>query len=309
MESTIDPSLSSVSANPEKQSDLLVARVNEVLKARLGDTRGPADRLHEAMRYVVFNGGKRVRPLLIYATGQWLEQKLELLDAAASAVELIHCYSLVHDDLPAMDDDDLRRGRPTAHLAFDEATAILAGDALQARAFEIIASDTQLAGHPDAALAMLACLARACGVGGMAGGQSLDLQMEGSRPDQQAIEHMFKLKTGALIESSVMMPCALCPDLDPQQRDLLARFAHNIGLAFQIRDDLLDIEGQTEVIGKLAGADQAHHKASWPSLFGLPAARERIDALAEEAMGSLQQLPGNTTMLTWLGQRLVKRDY
>lgn len=287
----------------------LVTRVNAALKARLNTAPEQTGRLSEAMHYVVFNGGKRVRPLLVYASGQLLDLPTEQLDAPACAVELIHCYSLVHDDLPAMDDDDLRRGRPTAHLAFDEATAILAGDALQAMAFEILSSDERLGGRPAAAMNMIAHLARACGVGGMAGGQSLDLLMEGSQPDRQTIEHMFNLKTGALIESSVLMPCALRTDLDPSQRDLLARFAHNIGLAFQIRDDLLDIEGQAEVIGKATGADQAHHKASWPGLFGLDAARQRIDGLADEALDCLARLAGNTAMLAWLARRLVRRDH
>jgi geranylgeranyl pyrophosphate synthase len=289
--------------------DTLVARVNNALKTRLSKPREQADRLRDAMSYVVFNGGKRVRPLLVYAAGQWLELDIEQLDAPACAVELIHCYSLVHDDLPAMDDDDLRRGRPTAHLAFDEATAILAGDALQAKAFEILASDEHLKDHPGTALDMIARLASACGVGGMAGGQSLDLLMEGSQPDQQAIEHMFQLKTGALIECSILMPCAFRVELASEQLQLLARFAHNIGLAFQIRDDLLDIEGQTEVIGKTTGADQAHHKASWPGLFGLKAARQRIDDLADEGLECLERLEGNTTLLAWLGRRLVSRDH
>ncbi len=295
--------------DPDEQSDRLVARVNDALKARLEGTQDEARRLREAMNYVVFNGGKRLRPLLVYAAGQWLDLDVDQLDAPACAVELIHCYSLVHDDLPAMDDDDLRRGRPTAHLAFDEATAILAGDALQAKAFEILASDDRLKDQPGPALEMIAGLARACGVGGMAGGQSLDLLMEGSQPDRAAIEHMFHLKTGALIECSVMMPCALKPDLDPAQRELLGRFAHKIGLAFQIRDDLLDIEGQPEVIGKATGADQAHHKASWPGLYGLEAARQRLDGLADEALRCLDPLEGNTTMLAWLGRCLVKRDH
>lgn len=287
----------------------LVARVNDALKSRLNAAPEQADRLREAMHYVVFNGGKRVRPLLVYASGQWLDLPTEQLDAPACAVELIHCYSLVHDDLPAMDDDDLRRGRPTAHLAFDEATAILAGDALQAMAFEILSSDERLGKHPDGALDMIAQLARSCGVGGMAGGQSLDLLMEGTHPDQQSIEHMFQLKTGALIESSILMPCALRTDLDRSRRDLLARFARNIGLAFQIRDDLLDIEGQPEIIGKATGADQAHHKASWPGLFGLEAARKRIDELADEALECLDRLDGDTSMLAWLARRLVRRDH
>jgi farnesyl diphosphate synthase len=287
----------------------LVDRVEAALKAHLTAGQGDGDLLHQAMQYAVFNGGKRLRPLLVYATGLALGLEPEELDAPACAVELIHCYSLVHDDLPAMDDDDLRRGRPTTHLAFDEATAILAGDALQALAFEILANDTRLSRQPAAGLAMIAELTRACGANGMAGGQSLDLQMEGRRPDQQAVEHMFALKTGALIRASVLMPCALVADPPARCTTALRRFADAIGLAFQIRDDLLDIEGQTEILGKAAGADQAHDKASWPALFGVEAARTRITDLKDEADRCLAAVDGDTQLLEWLGERLVQRDY
>jgi geranylgeranyl pyrophosphate synthase len=294
---------------PHQRCRQQVERVEKALKARLTAVSSDGDLLHQAMQYAVFNGGKRLRPLLVYASGQALGLDIELLDAPACAVELIHCYSLVHDDLPAMDDDELRRGRPTAHLAFDEATAILAGDALQALAFEILASEPALVQRPDSALAMIAALTRACGADGMAGGQSRDLQMEGRHPDQAAVEHMFALKTGALIKASVLMPATLCATLTSGQHAALARFADCIGLAFQIRDDLLDIEGQTEVIGKAAGADQAHNKASWPALFGLEAARARIDELKAEADACLASIDGDTSTLAWLAERLVRREY
>lgn len=289
--------------------DGLLERFDDVLKQWLSTGLGDPGRLQQAMHYAIFNGGKRLRPLLVYASGEVLGLEPILLDAPACATELIHCYSLVHDDLPAMDDDDLRRGRPTAHLAFDEATAILAGDALQALAFEILSTDPALNKRPQAALEMIAELTRACGAGGMAGGQAQDLEMEGQRPEQAAVERMFELKTGALIRASVMMPCALRPDLDQNQRQALSRFAECIGLAFQIRDDLLDIEGQTEVIGKEAGADQAHQKASWPGLFGIEAARTRIDQLSSEAEACLERLDGDAEPLAWLASRLVKREY
>ena len=295
--------------NPSERCRWQIERVESALKSRLTASTSDGDLLHQAMQYAVFNGGKRLRPLLVYASGQALGLDIELLDAPACAVELIHCYSLVHDDLPAMDDDDLRRGRPTTHLAFDEATAILAGDALQALAFEILASEPALLQRPAAALAMLSELTRACGAGGMAGGQSRDLQMEGRHPEQPAVEHMFALKTGALIKASVLMPTALSEHLDPGQYSALGRFADCIGLAFQIRDDLLDIEGQTEIIGKAAGADQAHEKASWPILFGLDAARARIAELKAEADACLASIDGDTTTLAWLAERLVQREY
>jgi geranylgeranyl pyrophosphate synthase len=302
------PESTAAAAQAERCRDL-VNRVEAALKGHLTAGYGDGDLLHQAMQYAVFNGGKRLRPLLVYATGLALGLRPEELDAPACAVELIHCYSLVHDDLPAMDDDDLRRGRPTTHLAFDEATAILAGDALQALAFEILANDERLRQRPAAGLAMIAELTRACGANGMAGGQSLDLQMEGRHPDQAAVEHMFALKTGALIRASVLMPCALGAEPSSSSHNALEHFANAIGLAFQIRDDLLDIEGQTEIIGKAAGADQAHDKASWPALFGVDAARARIIDLKREADRCLAAVDGDTQLLEWLGERLVQRDY
>ncbi|HMA98387.1 MAG TPA: farnesyl diphosphate synthase [Wenzhouxiangella sp.] len=264
-------------------------------------------RLCQAMRYSLLDGGKRLRPLLVYASAEALGLPPRQLDAAACAVEMIHCYSLIHDDLPAMDDDNLRRGKPTAHLAFDEATAILAGDALQALAFETLAADPALNDPVSAAAPMIAELASACGAAGMAGGQAQDMSLERQSPDQPMLETMFQLKTGALIRAAVMMPTALVPKLSSASRDNLRRFAEKIGLAFQIRDDLLDIEGQTEVIGKTAGADQAHGKATWPGLFGVEAAYHRIEELNAEATASLDQLEGDTGVLYWLADQLINR--
>ncbi len=288
-----------------RRSAGLTERVERQLSALLSDN----DRLSQAMRYSTVNGGKRLRPLLVYASGELLNIEAQQLDSAACAVELIHCYSLVHDDLPAMDDDALRRGRPTTHLQFDEATAILAGDALQALAFEILASDEGLQRQPAAGLAMIKLLTQACGASGMAGGQAMDLQLEGQRPDQQALEHMFRLKTGALIKAAVMMPAALSPSLDQPARQSLARFAEQVGLAFQICDDLLDIEGETAIIGKTAGSDLAHDKATWPGLFGVEAARQRIAELSGDALSCLGRLDGNAEGLLWLTERLLNRDY
>ncbi|MFP4208564.1 MAG: polyprenyl synthetase family protein [Wenzhouxiangella sp.] len=264
-------------------------------------------RLCQAMRYVLLGGGKRLRPQLVYASGEALGLDPNRLDAIACAVEMIHCYSLVHDDLPAMDDDDLRRGRPTAHLAFDEATAILAGDALQALAFETLAAEPTLNDPVPAAAAMIAELASACGALGMAGGQAQDMALEHQQPDRATLETMFRLKTGALIRAAVMMPTALVPSLSDQRRADLREFAELIGLAFQIRDDLLDIEGQTEIIGKTAGADQAHGKATWPGLFGVEAAYRRIEQLDARARVALDRFGGQTEALHWLADRLVDR--
>ena len=283
-------------------------RLERELDRRSSQGADPEAPLCQAMRYALLNGGKRLRPQLVYASGEALGLQAEALDAPACAVELIHCYSLVHDDLPAMDDDDLRRGQPTTHLAFDEATAILAGDALQALAFQILAEEPALNRPVPAAAGMIAELATACGAAGMAGGQAQDMALERQQPDRETLERMFRLKTGALIRSAVMMPTALVPTLPPAQSSRLREFAEQIGLAFQIRDDLLDIEGQTDVIGKQTGADQAHGKATWPGLFGLDAARERIEELDRQARQALDGFEGNTQALHWLADRLIHRQ-
>jgi len=261
---------------------------------------GAPEALERAMHYAVFNGGKRIRPMLAYAAAEALGAKPETADAPATAVELVHCYSLVHDDLPAMDDDDLRRGQPTLHKAFDEATAILAGDALLTLAFEVLADS----GAPPQ---LVGVLARAAGAGGMVGGQVLDIAFESTRPDRDALEQMFRRKTGALIRAAVEMPAAgqVAPATDP--RRALVEYAESIGLAFQIVDDLLDIEGSTEQIGKPAGSDAAHAKATWPSLFGVDAARADAEALMARAARALERLPGDAGGLHWLGQRIVYR--
>ncbi len=284
--------------------DELIERADSALGAWLRALPVNTARLAEAMQYAALGGGKRLRPLLVYASGEALGLSADVLDSPAMAVELIHCYSLVHDDLPAMDDDELRRGRPTVHLAFDEATAILAGDALQAMAFEVLSEIPDA----EAARSMSRELARACGVAGMAGGQALDLEFEGQKPDRDAIEDMFMRKTGALIHVSVMMPTALRPGMSSAQREHLSRFATAIGLAFQIRDDLLEIEGDTESIGKSCYSDASRQKASWPALYGVDAAHRRIDQLAEQARAALAQVEGDTAGLNWLAGRLLDRN-
>ncbi len=291
------------------RSDALTARVERTLSDHIGQTGRQSSQLHHALHYAVFNGGKRLRPLLVYAAGEVLDIAPEALDSPASAVELIHCYSLVHDDLPAMDDDDLRRGRPTLHLAFDEAIAILAGDALQALAFHILGSDPGLSQPATARGTIIAQLADACGVDGMAGGQALDLAYEGCQPGIEALEAMYRQKTGALIGAAVLMPCALRPDLQDSDCRELATFADCIGLAFQIRDDVLDVEGNTETIGKQQGADEARNKATWPSLLGLDAANRRIDELADQARQCLARIDHETSALAWLATRMVNREF
>ncbi len=289
-----------------------LSHFEDSLKARLIATPGTDTRLKEAMHYSVFNGGKRLRPLLVFASAEALGLDPNTILAPACAVELIHCYSLVHDDLPAMDDDDLRRGRPTTHLAFDEATAILVGDALQALAYQLMADDPLRQSHPEGVLRMLLELTDACGADGMAGGQAWDLQLEKQSPDQATLEHMFALKTGALIRASVMMPCLLIDGLSDHALEHLRAFGEHIGLAFQIRDDLLDIEGEAEIIGKPTGSDIAKDKATWPSLFGMDEAKQRINELHDQAMAALQQaqneLKGDQEGLVWLANQLTQRD-
>jgi len=280
-------------------------RIDERLAAALPPAHVAPQRLHEAMRYAVFNGGKRVRPLLVYATGECLGVDPDLLDAPAVAIELIHAFSLVHDDLPAMDDDDLRRGKPTVHIQYDEATAILAADALVPLAFAVI---TGLDDASDAArTALVRLVAEACGSLGMTGGQSIDLAAEGASLSVAELEHMYALKTGALIHASIVAACLLGQNVDADHAVALDAFGRDIGVAFQIKDDILDVEGDTDVIGKPAGSDQKLGKATWPALFGLDAARSRCDELMQRALARLRPFAADTEPLEWLARFIVER--
>ena len=230
------------------------------------------------------------------------------MDAGAAAVELIHAYSLIHDDLPSMDDDDLRRGRPSCHKAFDEATAILAGDALQTLAFGVLAQDDGSGVDSSDRLQMLAALARAAGSIGMVGGQALDLESEGNALDLVMLENIHIHKTGALIRASVQMAALACPDLDPAKAEALDHYAKCIGLAFQIQDDLLDVEGNTDVIGKQSGADAAHEKATYPSLMGIGPAHEAANDLIKDALESLSGFGEGANPLRWIASYIISRD-
>ena len=318
------------------------ARVEAALDQALPSAEDCPQRLHAAMRHGVLNGGKRMRPLLAYATGTAFGADASRLDAAAVAVELIHCYSLVHDDLPAMDDDALRRGQPTVHVAFDEATAILAGDALQTLAFDVLANAPQAA---ERRVAMLAELARASGAAGMCGGQALDIDATGSakrgqshvfgretstvdvlRPKNDSdpfsladlerlhamdrlfsLERMHALKTGALLRASVRLG-AIAAGADADSRIALDRYADALGLAFQIRDDLLDIEGDAATLGKTAGKDLAQDKATFPSLLGIEASRARLAQLSVLMQDALAGLGVETAALAALARKVVERD-
>jgi len=282
-------------------------RIEGVLARALDIDGGATQRLLEAMRYSTLAGGKRVRPVLVYATGEALGAPLERLDAAAAAVELIHVYSLVHDDLPAMDDDDLRRGRPTCHRAFDEATAILTGDALQARAFEVLAQAP--ASIPaNARIEMLRLLADAIGTRGMAGGQAIDLAAVKQELGEAALERMHRQKTGALIQASVELGAVSAGLVDAAERAALAEFGAEIGLAFQIQDDILDVEGNTHTLGKRAGADAERVKPTYPSVLGLDAARAQAIARRDRAIAALAPWGPRYTNLREFAGFLVSRS-
>lgn len=280
------------------------ARVDIRMEALFGDRGAVVPRLDAAMRHGVLVGGKRLRPVLVYAAGRALGAADDALDAPAMAIELIHAYSLVHDDLPAMDDDDLRRGQPTVHKAYDEATAILAGDALQALAFEVLARSS----HPRLA-AMLVTLAEAAGRDGMVAGQALDLAAVGGHPDAVALATMHGHKTGALIRAAVRLGgLAAVAETDPRLA-ALDDYARAIGLAFQIHDDVLDVTGDTATLGKASGADAARDKPTYPSLLGLEGARDRAGELVEEAIIALAPLGEGATSLKALARYMIERDH
>ena len=298
-------------ASPEafaERLDHYRRRVDQKLADVLNLGHDVPERLLAAMRYSVLGGGKRVRPLLVYASGEVTRVAEDALDAVAAAVELIHAYSLVHDDLPAMDDDDLRRGRPTTHKEFDDATAILAGDALQALAFEVLATDRALAANAGAQVRMLAWLARAAGPTGMVGGQALDMAAEGQRLDEHGLERIHRGKTGALIRASIMMPSEL-GTLNAEQRASLDVFASDIGLVFQIRDDLLEVEQDTATLGKHAGSDSGNDKSTYPSTIGVEGARQRAAETQQRAVAALQTLGRSADGLLWLSDFILKRAY
>ncbi len=266
------------------------------------------EHLHEAMRYAVLGDGKRIRPVLVYAAGQVFDINRSSLNAPASAVELIHAYSLIHDDLPAMDNDDLRRGRPTCHKAFDEATAILAGDSLQALAFHILAHDNNMIISAEQRIRMIDILAQASGSRGMAGGQAIDLASVGKELNITELENMHIHKTGALIRTSVELGALSQPDIDPELFDQVSHYAKCIGLAFQVQDDILDIESDTETLGKPQGSDMKRNKPTYPNLLGLDSAKDIAKQLHEEAISSLSGFDEKADPLRWIADYIVQRN-
>lgn len=282
-------------------------RVDSALLRLLPSTDANTTQLPAAMRYSVTNGGKRVRPVLAYATGKALGVALDRIDVAACSLEMLHAYSLVHDDLPAMDNDDLRRGKPTCHRAFDEATAILAGDALQALAFTVLAlnKDPQLS---DASkLRMVDILGGASGAAGMAEGQAIDLESVGRKLSLDELENMHSHKTGALIKASVLMPAMIADHCDARMLSRLDGYAGAVGLSFQIVDDILDVVGNTETLGKTQGADIALNKPTYPALLGLSGAREHAMNMHKTALRHLDGLGAEFDELRNLSHYIIER--
>ena len=282
-------------------------RIESVLEAVLPPAATNPAHLHDAMRYSVLNGGKRMRPLLVYATGEALGIAPEKLDIPAAALELIHVYSLVHDDLPAMDDDDLRRGKPTCHKAYDEATAILVGDALQALAFQLLAAHPQLDVLPAQRLRMIDQLGQAAGSRGMVAGQAIDLGAVGKELTELELEIMHIHKTGALIRASVLLAAYAAEGISAEQLRQLDRFAKCVGLAFQVQDDILDVESDTQTLGKTRGADAAAGKPTYPSIIGMAAAKAKLQDLHDEAVSALAGFSESADLLREIAEFTVKR--
>ncbi|MEW6354656.1 MAG: (2E,6E)-farnesyl diphosphate synthase [Pseudomonadota bacterium] len=283
------------------------ARVEAALERYLPPAAAPPQDLHAAMRYAALDGGKRIRPLLVYAAGGALGVESSRLDGPACAVELIHTYSLVHDDLPAMDNDDLRRGKPTCHKACGEATAILAGNALFALAFHILAHDPAMQADAALRVKMIEMLAQASGSRGLAGGQAMDLAAEGRDISLGDLDLIHIHKTGALIRASVMLGALSQPQADARWLNRLDHYAKCIGLAYQIRDDILDVEGDPALLGKTPGADQARNKPTYPAIVGMTRAKQMAHELHDEALQSLADFDGRAEVLREISAYLVER--
>jgi farnesyl diphosphate synthase len=284
-------------------------RVERALDERLPNELILPQRLHQAMRYSVLEGGKRMRPMLTYCAGKALGIAQEALDGPACAVEFIHVYSLIHDDLPAMDDDDLRRGKATSHVAYDEATAILAGDALQALAFEVLANDPSINATPEGRLKMIVALTKASGSQGMVGGQAIDLESVGRQLTLPELENMHIHKTGALIRASVTMATLAKSDIDPQVATKLDNYAKCIGLSFQVKDDILDEESDTATLGKTQGKDKDNNKPTYPALLGMAGAKQKAQELHDMALHNLSAFGSEADLLRELSLYIIQRNH
>ena len=284
-------------------------RIDDLLKNKIDSLDTHAETLKQAMAYSVLNGGKRMRPFLVFAVGDMFNINLDDLDAAAMSLECVHAYSLIHDDLPAMDDDNLRRGQPTCHIAFDEATAILAGDALQTLAFDILAHGSFARDDANTQLNLIKILSSASGYQGMCGGQAMDLAATNVSITQGQLQQLHLLKTGALIQAAISMPAALPTDISQSTIELLSEFGIALGLAFQVQDDILDVIGDSAVLGKPQGSDQQHNKSTYPSLLGLDGAKDYLQQLRQQALHALEALPYNTRLLEDFTHFIVQRDH
>jgi farnesyl diphosphate synthase len=284
-------------------------RIEQQLQLLMAAQSHTAARLHQAMSYSLTNGGKRIRPFLVYACGSMLKVNLLALDSAACAIECLHSYSLIHDDLPAMDNDDLRRGKPTCHKAFDEATAILAGDALQALAFSVLSKKDCQPLSAERRLRRLHVLANASGIAGMCAGQAIDLAQSNQHMELATLEQMHRLKTGALIECAVQLAYFSSELECPATLDGLTKFASALGLAFQVQDDILDIESDTTVLGKPQGSDCKSNKLTYPTLLGLEGAKAKAHQLYQDALAELAKLPYNTDELKAFAHYIIARKF
>jgi farnesyl diphosphate synthase len=289
-------------ADCQKRSNLALASVLPSVDRR-------PKRLHQAMHYSVFNGGKRFRPILVYAVGTTQNVDFNRLDAVACSLELIHSYSLVHDDLPAMDDDDLRRGKPTCHKQFDEATAVLVGDALQAFAFDVLLNHNSTEISAEKNIEIMRILSYASGSMGMAGGQAIDLESSNQTLSLRDLEEMHQKKTGALITASIKMACQACNINDTEVARKLEKYSHCLGLNFQITDDILDIEGETEVIGKPRGSDIKAQKATFPAILGLEETKTYAQQIHEKALDELNSLSDSYDILRDISFYILNRSH
>ena len=284
-------------------------RINAFLLEKLNQLEVNDEKLLEAMRYGLLIGGKRMRPYLAYITGDMLAADKQDIDAVAAALECIHAYSLLHDDLPAMDDDDLRRGQPTCHKAFDEATAILAGDSLQTLAFDILANHEFSPEIKPKQIKLIQQLVNASGYQGMCGGQALDLAATDKAISLAQLQHLHSLKTGALLEASVLMAAECSNKTTESDKAALSQYAQLVGLAYQVQDDIIDITSTEEQLGKPAGSDLEANKSTYPALLGLQGAQEKAQQLYQQALQALSTLPYNSQSLAEFATFIVKRSH
>ena len=288
------------------KSEKYTLEVNAYLQAYLPKKEASPQVLHEAMHYAVMNGGKRIRPLLTYASAEALDIDPLLLTPAAAAIELLHCFSLVHDDLPAMDDDDLRRGNLSLHKAFNEGIAILAADAMQSLAFHVLANDSSLNQKNDIRTSLSKLIAEASGTSGMTGGQALDIEAEGKIIDLKDLEHIYHLKTGKLLRACVMAP-VFYSNLNHDEVSALESFIKDIGLAFQIQDDIIEAEGNTEQIGKPSESDEDKDKATFPKIIGLDASKKRVLDLFNQSNDAISIFGEKNEGLKYLAKIITQR--